>query len=359
MDLPSRSAAVRLRQLAQSEGAVPIATFMAIANAHYYATRNPFGGEGDFITAPETSQMFGELIGLWAADLWNRSGRPKAALVELGPGRGTLMADARRAASRAPGMAALSVHLVETSPALRVEQRQRIPDAIWHDDVSTLPDDHALLVIANEFFDALPVRQFVRTLKGWRERVVTLDDDGRFVPTSGRRPADPLIPPRLVHSHEGAIVEASPASAAIMEALAQSIVRQGGAMLVVDYGYEGPAVGDTLQAVKGHSYADVFADIGEADLTAHVDFTALAEVARRTGARTFGPVSQAALLTGLGLSARADALKRANPDRADSIDEDVNRLTSPEEMGVLFKALAVTAPDWAIPAAFPTGGVDE
>src|SRR3546814_3745496 len=155
---------------------------MAIANAHYYATRNPFGGEGDFITAPETSQMFGELIGLWAADLWNRSGRPKAALVELGPGRGTLMADARRAAGRVPGMADLPVHLIEASPALRAEQRQRIPAAIWHDDVSTLEDDNALLVIAHEFFCALPVRQFVRHLEGLRERVAALPQDGRSDP---------------------------------------------------------------------------------------------------------------------------------------------------------------------------------
>jgi SAM-dependent MidA family methyltransferase len=242
--------------------------------------------------------------------------------------------------------------MVETSPALRAEQKRRIPTAIWHNDIATLPDDRALLVIANEFFDALPIRQFIRDDGGWRERMITLDSAGNFVPVSGKRPVDPLIPQSLAQSPAGSIVETSPASVAIMETLAQRITRQGGAALVIDYGYEGPATGDSLQAVKGHRYADAFADVGEVDLTAHVDFSALGAVTTRAGARCAFVVPQGEWLKRLGIEVRAQALKQANPQKAAMIDADVERLTSPDAMGSLFKLLAITAPGWAPPAGF-------
>lgn len=341
----------RLRTLIATEGAIPIATFMAIANAHYYASRDPLGRSGDFTTAPEISQMFGELIGLWMADLWMRAGSPPVAIVELGPGRGTLMADLRRAISRFPGLSDARTHFVETSPTLRTEQKQRVPDAFWHDSSSTLPTDLPLLIIANEFFDALPIRQIVRTDDGWRERMVTLHDD-RLIPVPGKPSVDPLVPRTLAGAPTNSIIEASPAGTAIMADLATRIEVQGGAALVIDYGYEGPAVGDTLQAVKDHGYADVFDRVGEVDLTAHVDFTALKDAARKAGAVAHGPVDQGALLTALGIAARAQALARANPARTKALEADMRRLTAPEEMGTLFKAIAVTAPDWPKPAAF-------
>lgn len=342
----------RLRHLIDAEGAVSIATYMAIANTHYYATRDPLGRSGDFTTAPEISQMFGELIGLWLADLWTRAGCRDAALVELGPGRGTLMSDIRRAVASVPGLAGAPVHLVETSPALRTEQARRLPDAHWHDSVATLPADRPLLVVANEFFDALPIRQFVRVAGSWRERMVALEGE-RFVPRAGHISVDALIPAELANSPEGSIIETSPASIAIAADLAARIARQGGGVLVIDYGHQGPAVSDTLQAVRKHAYADVFDMAGEADLTAHVDFTALAAAMQQAGALSYGPVEQGALLLSLGIAARAERLKRANPSRAAALDGDVARLTAPTAMGRIFKALAVTAPGWPVPAGFP------
>ncbi|WP_294193014.1 SAM-dependent methyltransferase, partial [uncultured Sphingomonas sp.] len=214
---------------------------MAAANAHYYATRDPLGAAGDFTTAPEISQMFGELIGLWAADLWDRAGRPEVAWVELGPGRGTLTADALRA-MRAAGLVP-PVHFVENSPALREVQARSVPEAIWHDDVSTLPADVPLIVIANEFFDALPIRQLVRGADGWRERLVACQDT-LFLPIAGGALPAGIMPEALDAAAPGSVVETSPASVAIMAGLSALIEAQGGAMLVIDYGYEGPAVGD-------------------------------------------------------------------------------------------------------------------
>lgn len=341
----------RLLELIESQGPIPMASFMALANSHYYATRDPLGVTGDFITAPEISQIFGELIGLWIADLWLRVGQPPAALVELGPGRGTLMADARRALSHVPGMAGMPVHLVEASPALRAAQARAVPDAHWHDSVATLPVDCALLVIANEFFDALPIRQFIATTGGWRERMVAAQQGG-LVPVPGPMPVDPLIPPQLRDMPAGSVVETSPASAAVVEDLGARIAAQGGCALIIDYGYEGPAIGDTLQAVKKHRPADMFATPGEADLTAHVDFAALAAAARRSGCHASGIVAQGALLQSLGIAARAERLKRHNPARAQAVDADVDRLTTPCQMGTLFRALALTAPSWPEPAGF-------
>jgi SAM-dependent MidA family methyltransferase len=320
---------------------------MAAANAHYYATRDPLGAGGDFTTAPEISQMFGELIGLWAADLWDRAGRPDIAWVELGPGRGTLTADALRAMAKA-GLTP-PVHLVETSPVLRAAQAERMPGAMWHDQVATLPTDRPLIVIANEFFDALPIRQLVRGAAGWHERLVACQDL-LFLPIGGKQIPDAVIPDALRNAPPGSVIETSPASVAILRALAQAVARQGGAVLAIDYGYEGPAIGDTLQAVRGHAFANPFESPGEQDLTAHVDFATLAAAAQAEGTHAFGPVGQGALLTALGIDARAAALAGTAPDRATSIAADRARLTV--AMGELFKALAIVAPAWPAPAGF-------
>ncbi len=339
----------RLARAITLGGPIPVAHYMAAANAHYYATRDPLGKDGDFTTAPEISQMFGELIGAWLADLWERAGRPPAAYVELGPGRGTLAVDALRAMASA-GLVP-QVHFVETSPLLRRAQAERVPGAIWHDDLSTLPHDTSLLVVANEFFDALPIRQLLRTGEGWHERVVACQDT-LFLPILGKPVPDGLIPPKLRKAPSGSILETSPAGVNMMRRLADRLTAQGGAALIVDYGYLGPAIGDTLQAVHAHHFVNVFAAPGENDLTAHVDFATLAAAALTERAKVFGPVDQADFLTMIGIDARTLALAAASPDRAKQIEADRKRLVGAEAMGRLFKAMAVTGGDWPTPAGF-------
>ena len=335
-------------------GPMPVAQWMARALGDpqhgYYVTRDPLGAGGDFTTAPEISQMFGELIGLWAADLWQRTGSPRVRLVELGPGRGTLMADLWRATARVPGFhVATTLHLVETSPVLRAAQAARLPHAHWHEALAQVPDDAPLLLIANEFFDALPVRQLLRTAAGWRERMVA-HDGTRFVTGAGTLPLDALVPAALAEAPVGAIWESSPAGAAIAAEIGARLAAHGGAALIIDYGYTGPATGDTLQAVRAHSYVDPFADPGDVDLTAHVDFTALASAA---GVVACGPVGQGDFLHALGIGARAEALKaRSDTATRAQIDAATVRLTV--TMGGLFKALALTAPGWPTPAGFAT-----
>jgi SAM-dependent MidA family methyltransferase len=332
--------------LIAAEGPISIERFMGLANAHYYATRDPFGAGGDFITAPEISQMFGEMIGLALADLWDRAGRPDAAYVELGPGRGTLAVDALRAMAVA-GLRP-PVHLVETSPVLRAQQRDRLPQAEWHDAIESLPTDRPLLIVANEFFDALPIRQFVMTTSGWRERMVDCVD-GVFVPVPGAMVRSD-VPEHLREAEPGTIVEQSPVGGAIAHALAKRLAAQGGALIALDYGHKASAPGDTLQAVRAHAYADPFADPGARDLTAHVDFAALAAAAGE--ARVVGPVAQGQWLITLGLSDRAAALARRAPDRADEIAAAYRRLTAAEAMGEMFKCMALVAPHWPNPAGY-------
>lgn len=324
-------------------GPISIADYMGAANAHYYATRDPLGAAGDFITAPEISQMFGELVGAWAADLWERADRPDVRYVELGPGRGTLAADAVRVLAKA-GCAA-EVHFIETSPVLRRMQAERVPGAVWHDAVASLPEGKPLLVVANEFFDALPIVQLVKTQTGWRERRVACQDT-LFLPIPGREVHDRAVPPHLRDAPVGSILETSPDSVGVMRALARRLVADGGAALVIDYGYEGPALGDTLQAVRAHGYANPFEEPGERDLTAHLDFATLAAAALAEGAAVSAVVTQGQWLSAMGIAARAEALARANPDRADEIAEARDRLAAPERMGGVFKVLAVTAPGW-------------
>jgi SAM-dependent MidA family methyltransferase len=313
--------------------------FMARASAAYYAARDPFGAAGDFTTAPEISQAFGEGLGLWCAVVWEQMGRPDPViLAELGPGRGTLMADALRAVAEVvPDFrAALRLHLVEASPRLRETQRARLGgDVIWHQEIASLPPGPAL-ILANEFFDALPVRQFIRRGDTWTERFVV---DGAFV----ERPAQDA-PPLPGAAPEGAVQEVSEASRAAVAALA---ARPGAALLILDYGPAAGGFGDTLQAMRAHAAADPLAEPGSRDITAHVDFAALAAAAREAGAATHGPLPQGLFLQRLGLATRAAALARARPSQAAAQLSAAQRLLAPEAMGRLFKALAVC--DAALP----------
>ncbi|BBD98979.1 methyltransferase [Sphingobium amiense] len=342
----------RLARQIEAGGPISVAYYMGEANQHYYATRDPLGADGDFTTAPEISQMFGELIGLALADVWMRSGRrPDAYYVELGPGRGTLASDAARSMERAAF--APRMHLVETSPVLRGRQSAMLPTAIHHDTVESLPDHGPLLVVANEFFDALPVRQSIRVGDEWRERVVVpRAEDGRFIPVAGYRRIESGLPPIAAQAEDGAIIETPLAGASVAFALANRIARQGGAAIIVDYGYEGPAFGDTVQAVRDHGFADPFADPGEVDLTAHVDFTVLKNMALQAGLRVYGTVGQGEFLRQLGIEARAEQLARTAPERAAEVEAAVRRLTDPDQMGTLFRAMAWTHPDWGDPAGF-------
>ena len=327
-----------------------IADYMAAANGHYYATRDPLGAAGDFTTAPEISQMFGEMIGIWIADLWSRAGSPAFRYVELGPGRGTLAADALRVMARF-GCTPIGIDLVETSPTLRTAQRARLPAAEHHDEVDALPDDAPLIIVANEFFDALPIHQYVRVADGWRELMVERRDDV-LTPVAGDIPADDAVPPSLRAQPQGTIVETTPVSAAIMQRCAFRLARHGGAMLAIDYGYAGPAAGDTLQAVKAHRIADPFTDPGEVDLTAHVDFTALAVVAQNAGVSVSPLTTQGDWLQRLGIDARLQSLANAAPTRAEELKGQRDRLVEAREMGDLFKVMAFTAPGWPAPAGF-------
>src|SRR5690348_5361621 len=311
-----------LAQRIRDAGPLGIDEYMAAALTDpehgYYATRDPLGAEGDFITAPEVSQMFGELVGLWCVDNWARMGRPEPVILsELGPGRGTLMADMLRAARIAPDFRrALRLHLVEASPVLRAAQATALNEAEprWHDSIATLPEG-PLLLVANEFLDALPIRQLVRKADGWHERRVTLDSDGALVFMLDATPdGGAAIPPTLSGVAPGSLCEVRPAATALAASLGRRLSRQGGVALFIDYGHAASACDDTLQAVKGHRRHDVLAEPGTADLTAHVDFAAFAAAATAAGARAWGPVTQGAFLVALGLATRAAALKeRATP----------------------------------------------
>ena len=315
-----------LRERIAAEGPISVETFMEACNAYYYATRDPLGTRGDFTTAPEISQMFGELVGAALADCWKRAGASADAIyAELGPGRGTLAADALRV-MRAAGFAG-EVHLVETSPVLRDLQKQVVPDAHWHESIENLPA-RPLLLVANEFLDALPIRQFV----GEFERCVVVAAGG------------------LAFDRDGDIVETSPAREQAVGSIATCLAAKGGDAIFIDYGHERSALGDTLQAVRGHGFAPVLVDPGEQDLTSHVDFEAVARAASDAGAAVTRVVGQGEWLSRLGIEARAQALVRANPDRAEEVHAAVHRFTHPGEMGRLFKVIAVHSQDWPAPA---------
>ena len=354
-----------LRARLEREGVMTVADFMGEALTHpwsgYYMHGDPFGAPGpqggDFVTAPEISQMFGELIGVWCADTWMHLGRPAPCqLVELGPGRGTLMADALRATRQVPGFhAALQVKLVEISPALRERQREALGnrEAAWLDNVGQLPEA-PMLLIANEFFDALPVRQFEQTGEGWAERVVALDGDGRLTfALAAPSPANRvLIPAALRGAPEGSLVEVCPAALNIAAFLGHRLARQPGAVLIIDYGPERPTAGPTLQALRRHRRHEVLEDPGTADLTAHVDFASLAQAATSAGCAAHGPVGQGAFLEALGIELRAAQLAQAAPGAAAALAAARRRLTDPDQMGSLFKVLALTARGLPPPAGF-------
>lgn len=333
--------------------------FMAQANAAYYATLDPFA---DFTTAPEITQVFGELLGLWAAVTWGLLGRPRPVLlVEAGPGRGTLMADALRAVAQvAPDFrAALSVHLIETSPRLRAQQAARLPEATWHDHLDTVP--HApLLLLANEFLDALPVRQFVRRGERWTERYVGPDGFEELAVAAGT-PLPPLPGEVEARSAEGEgptttkplIVEVNEPAQTFTADLATRCVTHPGAALFLDYGPEHSTPGDSLQAIANGRPADPLSPPGSADLTAHVDFAALAATARRAGAAVHGPIPQGPFLARLGLFQRTGRLARGQPaKRAAALVEAAQRLAEPNRMGRLFKALALSHPACPMPPGF-------
>jgi SAM-dependent MidA family methyltransferase len=331
-----------------------VAAFMTECLLHpehgYYTTRDPLGAAGDFTTAPEISQMFGECLGLCLAQAWLDQGSPSpAALVELGPGRGTLMADVLRATHRVPGFHnAITVHLVEVSPALRHEQAKRVPDATWHDELQTLPDT-PLFLLANEFFDALAIRQFVRRGSLWAERVVGLLND-RLSWGLARPTVQPALGTRLADTAENDIVETCPALPPLVGEIGRRIATRGGLALVVDYG-DWHLSGDTLQAVSQHAYTDPLERPGEADLTAHVDFEALALAA--APARATGMLPQGVLLERLGIRHRAEALACAlEGERRINHFAALRRLTDPEQMGTLFKAIALYPPSAPPPPGF-------
>ncbi|MCB1364971.1 MAG: SAM-dependent methyltransferase [Rhodobacteraceae bacterium] len=344
--------ATRIRQ----SGPMSVADFMADCLLHprwgYYVTRDPLGAAGDFTTAPEISQMFGELIGLCLAQTWMDQGRPASfTLAELGPGRGTLMADLLRATSIVPGfLDAAGIALVEASPVLRAAQKRALAghDVRWLDRADALPDDRPLFVVANEFFDALPIRQFLRDGGGWRERLIGLRD-GALCFGLGARAAQPALGHRLDDTQEGDLVEICAAAGPVADALARRIAARGGAALIVDYG-DWRSLGDTLQAMRGHRHADILADPGAADLTAHVDFETLATAARAAGAAHSRLTTQGVFLERLGIAARAQALAaRLSGPARDEPASAHRRLTHGDEMGNLFKVLGVFPPHAAPP----------
>jgi SAM-dependent MidA family methyltransferase len=300
---------------------------MEACNTYYYATRDPLGSAGDFTTAPEISQMFGELVGAALTDVWRRAGSPAdVRYVELGPGRGTLARDALRV-MRSAGLVP-PVHLVETSPTLRAAQHALLGPVTHHDSIGDLPGDGPLLVVANEFLDALPVRQHVAGV----ERHVEWVGNG------------------LAFDRDGEVVETSPARDEAVRALAEGLVPLGGVALVIDYGHTQGAPGDTLQAVRKHRFAPLLDSPGESDLTAHVDFQRVSSVAREAGAFVAGPVEQGPWLERLGVQARARALSNAAPSRVEEIEAARARLCRPDQMGSLFKVLAIHSPEWPKPA---------
>jgi NADH dehydrogenase [ubiquinone] 1 alpha subcomplex assembly factor 7 len=343
------------------EGPMSIARFMALCLGHprlgYYMTRDPLGATGDFITAPEISQMFGELIGLWFAQVWLDLGSPEAIrLVECGPGRGTLMQDALRAAATIPGFtSAITIDLVEMSPVLKAEQLRRLSGSgipiNWHDTLASIKTDRPILLIGNEFLDALPIQQFQYHAGQWHERLVGTDGE---ILSLGLAPE----PESMVQkpAAEGSILEISPAIQGLIFTTAEKLKAAGGYALFIDYGHIKSGFGETLQAMQKHGFVDPLLAPGESDLTAHVDFEAVAKAAKAQGLAVHGPIDQASFLRNLGLQIRAEMLMQKTNDREqrDKISAQEKRLTdmSRTGMGSLFKVTCLAANGQPAPAAF-------
>ncbi len=347
---PADPLAAVFRRLIANTGPISLMHYMGESNAHYYGSKDPLGVAGDFVTAPEISQTFGELVGLWLADMWINAGREEPVhYVELGPGRGTLAQDALRVAKRY-GLEP-KVHFVETSTALKDVQLANLPGAQWHHDLSTIPLYGPILLIANEFLDALPVRQLVMTAEGWRERMVVPDGD-RFACTAGSQPMDAAVPETRRQAELGTIIETCPGAAATVYEVAGRLSEQGGAALFIDYGHDAVRDGSTLQAVRDHLKVDPFVSPGEADLTAHVDFATLAAIAQSRGCRWLGTVPQGRWLRDLGIDARAQTLAERAPQHAAAIEAAKDRLVAEGQMGLLFKVMGLACPSWHGGAGF-------
>jgi len=339
------------RQIRET-GPMSIATFMGLALTHpregYYTGADPLGAKGDFVTAPEISQMFGELIGFFVVNLWQQLGEPRSfTLLEPGPGRGTLMQDALRVAARAEGfLEACHLLLFETNPALKAQQAERLGQykPYWADEIDAVADD-PLIVVANEFFDALPIRQFVKAPDGWHERQVGLRDGKRTFGLSPTPIPGEAMPEAVRNADDGAIYEVNLAAADALQRLGKRIAAQRGAILAIDYGYADTQTGETLQAVRRHGFADALEAPGEADLSAHVDFGALTRVASDLGLRVEPLATQRDFLSRMGIVERASALARANPGQIETIAAALRRLTDSSEMGTLFKVFCASAGD--------------
>lgn len=343
--------ALRIAKQIEATGSISVAEFMRNSNTDYYNNNDPLGIEGDFVTAPEISQMFGELVGIWLADIWLRSGSPACChFVELGPGRGTLAADCLRAMSKFELFP--TIHLVEQSEALRAKQIALLPEANFHDSINDLPDDELLFIVANEFFDALPVRQMVATHAGWRERVVARGKGNGFIAMPGSMAVDHMIPTEIRAAPNGSVFETSPLASEYMYELAARLGRQSGVLLIIDYGYAEPGMGSTLQALKNHMFVDPFENPGQVDLTAHVNFLELANLAKMRNLQVFGPVGQGGWLESLGINQRTSRLVETNPDHAEELIAARNRLVEGDQMGSLFKVMAVASLDAPIPEGF-------
>ncbi|AHC73351.1 aby [Candidatus Endolissoclinum faulkneri L5] len=341
-----------MRQRVEADGPMALSEVMKCTLTHpcfgYYATRNPLGALGDFVTAPEISQMFGELIGLWAVVSWQQIGSPRRFnFIELGPGSGMMMNDALRASQLVPDFhVALDLHLVEASLALRKIQKNSLAGyaPTWHNDVYSLPCGPSI-IIANEFFDAMPITQLVRGSLGWHERRLSFDQQTKMpiwtVMAETSHLASLLHPKVLTTGQVGEIAEVSSFSLSIADALARRLVSEGGVALVIDYGYCNSALGDTLQAVKKHKFVDVLENLGQSDLTAHVDFAALSAAVNKAGAIAYGPITQSAFLLSLGIIQRTyNLMKKSNYKQARSIEAAMVRLIDSKAMGSLFKVSA-------------------
>jgi SAM-dependent MidA family methyltransferase len=376
---PSRKQAVteysplqsEIKRLIKTSGPMPVWRYMELCLTHpefgYYVSRDPLGREGDFTTAPEVSQMFGELLGLWAASVWKAIGSPPLLrLIELGPGRGTMMADALRALRVLPPLyQALSIHLVEINPVLREKQKSMLSgarDIAWHDSIDDIPDGPAV-IFANEYFDVLPIHQVVRRATGWHERTVDIDASGKLVFGCADEPTprfEVLLPPLVRAAPPGAVFEWRPDTE--MMKIASRVRDQDGAALIIDYGHVRSDAGDTFQAIARHSFTDPLKNPGQADVTAHVDFEALSRAAEDLGARVHGPVTQGQFLRRLGIETRAETLMaKASPEVSEDISTAMKRLVGGGRggMGSMFKVLAVSEPHLAGLAGFEQTADDD
>ncbi|MBL0941970.1 MAG: SAM-dependent methyltransferase [Alphaproteobacteria bacterium] len=348
-----------LRHQIAVNGGLSIADYMQACLVHpvygYYMKGNPIGLKGDFVTAPEISQMFGELIGVWYRDLWNQMGQPASPhLIELGPGRGTLMQDLLRSFPEV-----LDIHMIEISPALQFEQQRKLHghSIKWHttvDQALNMCNKGPVFIIANEFFDALPIRQFQYLNYQWYERLINIEPQTDELCFSLKSSEPPI---NLLQASEGDIIEVSPLSHEIIRKIADKICKSNGAGLIIDYGYRTPTLTSTLQAVREHSYHNFLEDPGLADLTAHVNFAALIKEATQIGAKVYGPAFQGAFLMDLGIEIRAKMLQcNLSNSQGSAIKTALERLLNPDQMGTLFKVLAITGPSVPDPCGFTTSG---